>query len=127
MATPPPGGTPPAGPDAASGTQPKLEIINVSNDDTLHDGKVKIELKAVLRDASGQPVKLSTVTEWDIDGKPQMDAKGKKSVGPAFTSLLPKGSHRIEVIGTSTDGKPLRAAADIEVGIQSSVRFKSAE
>lgn len=96
----------------------KLEITNSRTSAEPRNGKVEVVLTAVGRDATGEPVPITTVKRWTIDGKEQKDASGKTATSTAMPTSLTKGTHKVMVEGTDRSGKLVKAEADVEVGIQ---------
>lgn len=96
----------------------KLEITNSRTSAEPRNGKVEVVLTAVGRDTNGEPVTVNAVKRWTIDGKKQKDAAGKAVTSTALPISLTKGTHKVAVEGTDRSGKPVRAEADVEVGIQ---------
>ena len=96
----------------------KLEITNSRTSAEPRNGKVEVVLTAVGRDAKGEPVAVTAVKRWTIDGKEQNDAAGKSVTSTTMPIALTKGTHKVVVEGIDRSGKAVKAEADVEVGIQ---------
>jgi hypothetical protein len=104
------------------------EIINARTSDTPKDGKVEMQLSAFVRDPDGNPITISKVDSWMVDGTQQLDKQGR----PITTNTLPvnltEGIHRVRLNGTAADGRPVAAEAAVNVGIavreESTVKLK---
>lgn len=116
--TPPPAEPSTAPPTTALPENMKLEITNSRTSAEPRNGKVEVVLTAVGRDTNGEPVAVTAVKRWTIDGKEQKDAAGKSMTSATMPIALTKGIHKVAVEGTDRSGKPVKAEADVEVGIQ---------
>ena len=116
--TPPPAEPSTIPPTTALPENMKLEITNSRTSAEPRNGKVEVVLTAVGRDTNGEPVAVTAVERWTIDGKEQKDAAGKSITSTTMPIALTKGTYKVAVEGTDRSGKPVKAEADVEVGIQ---------
>ncbi|MES2569466.1 MAG: hypothetical protein V4710_05360 [Verrucomicrobiota bacterium] len=106
----------PAAPPA--GERMKLEIINSRTGEEPRNGKVEIVLTAVGRDSKGELVPINAVKRWTINGVPQKGATGTLTTSTALPVSLKKGTHKCTVEGSDQSGRPVKAEAEVDVGIQ---------
>lgn len=104
------------------------EIVNARTSAAPKDGKVEMQLSMLARDANGKAITISKVESWSVDGKPQLDLEGHPITTNGLPVNLTEGVHRVRVIGTAADGRPVAAEADVNVDIavrqESTVRVK---
>jgi hypothetical protein len=125
--------TPPSDASTPSAKAPpaqplSAEIVNARTSAAPKDGKVEMQLSMLARDADGKAITISKVEAWSVDGKPQLDLEGHPITTNGLPVNLTEGVHRVRVIGTAADGRPVAAEADVNVDIavrqESTVRVK---
>jgi len=104
------------------------EIVNARTSDVPKDGKVEMQLTAVVRDPDGNPITISKVDSWKVDGKQQLDAEGRLITTNSLPVNLTEGVHRVSLNATAVDGRPVAAEAAVNVAIavreESTVKLK---
>jgi hypothetical protein len=94
-----------------------VEIVNGRTNTPPKDGKVEMLLSILARDSDSKPVNINTVTSWQVDGKPQLDAEGHPITSNGLPVQLPEGKHLVTVTGVTSDGRTVSAQADVNVDI----------
>lgn len=121
VATPSPGDAPPSASQAAipSGAEAtSLEIVSARSATTPKNGRVEVLLNALAHKADGTLSDTSKVSEWRIDNGVQYGKDGMPFIGNTLLTALTKGSHHVSISGTSPDGHPLKAEADVDVSVK---------
>jgi hypothetical protein len=94
-----------------------LEIVSERSSNVPKDGRVEVLLKVRRIDNSGVVNNAPTISQWRVDGVAQ-NKNGKPFTGATLLINLTKGTHRVSVVSTNTEGKPLHTDADIDVNVK---------
>jgi hypothetical protein len=113
---------------APKSTPLSAEIVNARTSAEPKDGKVEMQLSILARDAEGKAITIAKVESWSVDGKTQNDESGHPINTNGLPVNLTEGIHSVRVTGTTADGRPVTAEAEVNVDIavreESIVRVK---
>lgn len=93
-----------------------LKISRTLVSDAPKQGRIEMLLNVLGRDNQNGLVTAPPVTEWRVDGVTQIK-DGKPVTDTSLPVNLPKGTHRVSVIGKNAEGKVLEDEAMIDVDV----------